>query len=93
MASSSAPELEVMARVHVTAGDISKDASAGVSRNAERDLRDDPEAKSRFLATFSAEEGAVIMKKVNRRFFVLIGLMYMIKQVYKLSDTCGVSPR
>ncbi|RAO68140.1 uncharacterized protein BHQ10_004152 [Talaromyces amestolkiae] len=44
-------------------------------------LRDDPEAKAAFLSTFSAEEEKAIMHKVNKRFFVLIGLMYMIKQI------------
>jgi hypothetical protein len=44
-------------------------------------LRDDPEAKAAFLSTFTSEEEKAIMHKVNKRFFVLIGLMYMIKQV------------
>lgn len=54
---------------------------ATVSRAGEANIHDDGNSKSRFLATFSAAEGAAIMKKVDRRFFVLIGLMYMIKQV------------
>lgn len=44
-------------------------------------LRNDPEAKAAFLSTFTSEEEKAIMHKVNKRFFVLIGLMYMIKQV------------
>ncbi|KAK7744803.1 hypothetical protein SLS62_010036 [Diatrype stigma] len=59
----------------------SKEADATVSRADETHLRDDRDAKARFLETFSAAEGAAIMKKVDRRFFVLIGLMYMIKQI------------
>lgn len=52
-------------------------------------LRDDPEAKAAFLSTFSAEEEKAIMHKVNKRFFVLIGLMYMIKQVcYPIIQYC-----
>ncbi|KAL7625727.1 hypothetical protein AAE478_004950 [Parahypoxylon ruwenzoriense] len=58
-----------------------KEPSATVSQAEETNLRDDEEAKSRFLSTFSAEEGDAIMRKVNRHFFVLIGLMYMIKQI------------
>lgn len=34
-----------------------------------------------FLSTFSAEEHNAIMKKVDRRFLLLIGLMYMLKNV------------
>lgn len=49
-------------------------------------LRDDPEAKAAFLSTFTSEEEKAIMHKVNKRFFVLIGLMYMIKQVCNSVD-------
>lgn len=44
-------------------------------------LRDDPEARAAFLATFSHEEAKAIMRKVDMRFFVLIGLMFMVKNV------------
>lgn len=44
-------------------------------------LRDDPAAKAAFLATFTPEEEKRIMRKVDRRFLVLIGLMYMVKTV------------
>lgn len=44
-------------------------------------LRDDPEARAAFLATFSQEEAKAIMRKVDIRFFVLIGLMFMVKNV------------
>lgn len=42
------------------------------------DDRRDVEA---FLATFSAEEHNSIMRKVDRRFLLLIGLMYMLKNI------------
>lgn len=42
------------------------------------DDRRDVEA---FLATFSAEEHNLIMRKVDRRFLLLIGLMYMLKNI------------
>lgn len=46
-----------------------------------RDLRHDPEARAAFLATFSAEEERAIMRKVDIRFCLLIGFMFMIKNV------------
>lgn len=54
---------------------------ATVSRADADTLGDDPEAKARFLATFDAVEEKRIMRKVDRHFFLLIGLMYMIKSV------------
>lgn len=56
-------------------------ASGLVSRADVVNLRDDPEAKAAFLATFSAEEEKRIMNKVNKVFFLLTGIMYLIKQV------------
>jgi hypothetical protein len=53
-------------------------------------LRNDPVAKAAFLATFTPEEEKMIMRKVDRRFLLLIGLMYMIKTVRKKKIT---SPR
>ncbi|EOO01168.1 putative vitamin h protein [Phaeoacremonium minimum UCRPA7] len=58
-----------------------KQAEVKVSRAATVLLRDDPEARAAFLSTFTAEEEKSIMRKVELRFSVLIGLMYMIKQV------------
>lgn len=52
-----------------------------VARAAEATLRDDPDARATFLASFTAEDEKRIMKKVDRRFLILIGLMYMVKQV------------
>ncbi|KAF2803254.1 permease of the major facilitator superfamily [Mytilinidion resinicola] len=37
--------------------------------------------KEAFLASFSAEDDKAIMRKVDRRFLLLIGLMYLIKNV------------
>lgn len=45
------------------------------------DPRENEEARVAFLATFSAEESKSIMRKVDRRFFVLIGVMFMFKSV------------
>ncbi|KAL2825795.1 major facilitator superfamily domain-containing protein [Aspergillus cavernicola] len=39
----------------------------------------DPEARQAFLATFSADEEKAVLRKVDRRFLVLIGLMFMVK--------------
>ena len=43
--------------------------------------RDDPVAKAEFLSSFTAEEEKSIMKKVDARFLLLTGIMYMIKTV------------
>ncbi|CAI7585348.1 unnamed protein product [Penicillium glandicola] len=37
--------------------------------------------REEFLATFSLEEEKKIRRKVDKRFFLLIGLMYMVKQI------------
>ena len=58
-----------------------KQATVTIARSDVDNLRDDPEAKAAFLSTFSAEEEKAIIRKVDRRFLVLIGLMYMIKTV------------
>lgn len=39
------------------------------------------EEKQAFLATFTAEDDKAIMRKVDRKFLLLIGLMYMVKNV------------
>jgi len=44
-------------------------------------LRDDPDAREAFLSEFSAKESKRIMSKVDRRFFILIGLMFLVKNV------------
>lgn len=49
--------------------------------NLSRDLRNDPEARTAFLATFTAEEEKKIMQKVDNRFLILIGFMFMFKNV------------
>lgn len=58
-----------------------KQADPTVSRADVDNLRDDPVAKARFLSTFTADEERKILNKVNRHFFLLIGIMYMIKSV------------
>jgi hypothetical protein len=44
-------------------------------------LRDDPSAREAFLSEFSAKESKDIMSKVDKRFFTLIGLMFLVKNV------------
>ena len=44
-------------------------------------LREDPDAREAFLGEFSAEESKAIMSKVDKRFFILIGLMFLVKNV------------
>lgn len=39
------------------------------------------ENREEFLATFSSQEEKHIRRKVDKRFLLLIGLMYMVKQV------------
>jgi hypothetical protein len=56
-------------------------ASNKVSRSNVVHLRDDPEAKTAFLSTFSADDEKRIMRKVDKIFFLLTGIMYLIKQV------------
>jgi hypothetical protein len=55
--------------------------SAIVARDDTVHLRDDPEAKATFLATFTAKDEKRIMRKVGMRFVFLAGVMYLIKQV------------
>lgn len=44
-------------------------------------LRNNLDARQEFLATFSAQESKAIMTKVDRRFFLLIGFMFLVKNV------------
>jgi hypothetical protein len=44
-------------------------------------LRENPDAREAFLAEFSANESKEIMSKVDNRFFILIGLMFLVKNV------------
>lgn len=39
------------------------------------------EDREQFLASFTAEEHDQIIRKVDRRFLLLIGLMYMLKNI------------
>ncbi len=50
-----------------------------VSEHADSD--DEAGEKAAFLASFSLEEEKKILRKIDHRFLILIGLMYMIKQV------------
>jgi hypothetical protein len=66
---------------HDTALQARHKTSAIVARDDTVHLRDDPEAKAAFLATFTAEDEKRIMRKVDMRFVFLAGVMYLIKQV------------
>ena len=44
-------------------------------------LRDNPDGREAFLAEFSAKESKDIISKVDKRFFILIGLMFLVKNV------------
>ncbi|KAJ9150378.1 High-affinity nicotinic acid transporter [Pleurostoma richardsiae] len=66
---------------HQAAEATRKKANVTISRAETVNLRDDPEARAAFLSTFTADEEKSIMRKVDLRFSVLIGLMYMIKQI------------
>ncbi|KAJ5012259.1 MFS transporter prlL [Colletotrichum sp. SAR 10_99] len=67
--------LEIGKTVPITHADLAS------LEDVSRDLRKDPEARAAFLATFTADEEKAIMKKVDRRFFVLIGIMFMVKNI------------
>lgn len=73
-------------------------ASGVVARGDDVHLRDDPEAKAAFLATFTADDEKRIMRKVDKRFVFLAGMMYLIKQVssracVKIGDWHGLQFR
>lgn len=42
---------------------------------------DSENSRAAFLSTFTAAEDKAVMRKVDRRFLLLIGLMYIIKNV------------
>ncbi|KAF4842427.1 MFS transporter prlL [Colletotrichum siamense] len=67
--------LEIGKTVPITHADLAS------LEDVSRDLRKDPEARAAFLATFTADEEKAIMNKVDRRFFVLIGIMFMVKNI------------
>lgn len=56
-------------------------ASVVTLDSSQSDAAADPRA---FLASFSAEEDKAIRRKVDRRFLWLIGLMYIIKNVWHI---------
>lgn len=71
----------------VSSGDIApiptdvKHAPATVVARNDKSIHDDPTARSAFLSSFSAKEEKTILRKVDKQFLLLIGFMYMIKQV------------
>ena len=86
MSDSKVPEVstaapEVIVNRDAAAQTRQKAANSKVARGDVVHLRDDPEAKAAFLATFTAEDEKRIMRKVDMRFVFLAGVMYLIKQV------------
>jgi hypothetical protein len=73
-----------------TAGNTKENADVTIideeSLDGKRKLRDDPDAREAFLAEFSAKESKEILDKVDKRFFILIGLMFLVKTV------CSTNP-
>jgi MFS transporter, ACS family, DAL5 transporter family protein len=59
---------------------VNKEAGTHViSEHSDSD--DEAPEKAAFLGSFSLEEEKKILRKIDHRFLLLIGLMYMIKQV------------
>ena len=83
--STAAPDVTINRDV---AAQARQKASGVVARGDVVHLRDDPEAKAAFLATFTAEDEARIMRKVDMRFVFLAGVMYLIKQVDQSNICC-----
>lgn len=57
-------------------------SATSISTDTDFDVSSDKRA---FLKTFSPEEDRAIMRKVDKRFLLLIGLIYLIKNV---SNSC-----
>lgn len=53
----------------------------GSSLSSQPQNIDEAGSKELFLATFTPEDDAKIMRKVDRRFLLLIGILYMTKNV------------
>jgi hypothetical protein len=61
---------------------VGKDLDKNVVSIVPESIIDEEAAeKAAFLASFTLEEEKNILRKIDYRFLVLIGLMYMIKQV------------
>jgi hypothetical protein len=58
--------------------DVTPEGSTKVSSN---DVEND---KAAFLSSFTAAENKAIMRKVDKRFLLVIGMMYLIKNVRAL---------
>ncbi|KAL2204697.1 putative vitamin H transporter [Sarocladium strictum] len=56
-------------------------AVANIEEDYTKDLRRSPEARMDFLATFTADDEKVIMRKVDARFLILIGTMFLFKNI------------
>ncbi|TDZ33810.1 MFS transporter prlL [Colletotrichum spinosum] len=80
MASTTQPD-EIRVDHDAAAATRKLQANSTVARANVVNLRDDPEARAAFLSTFSAEEERSVLRTIDKRFLILIGVMYMIKQI------------
>ncbi|KAF2829730.1 high-affinity nicotinic acid transporter [Ophiobolus disseminans] len=91
MSSSKDIEVSTASSDIVVNQDVATEARQKANNKASRanivHLRDDPEAKAAFLSTFTADEEKRIMRKVDKIFFLLTGMMYLIKQVDQNNTT------
>jgi hypothetical protein len=68
---------------------VGKDLDKNVVSVIPESIDDEAAEKAAFLASFTLEEEKKILRKIDYRFLVLIGLMYMIKQVRSIFiDIC-----
>lgn len=85
----------------VSSGDIApvltelKQASTTIVARNDKSIHHDPDARAAFLSSFSAKEEKTVLRKVDKQFLLLIGFMYMIKQVrtaLRGLRTCKLTP-
>lgn len=67
-----------------------KDALVAIYKNASTKLEIAFQTKSEFLSSFTQEENKEIMRKVDKRFLLLIGMMLAIKNVSIHNPNCEV---
>ena len=60
--------------------------SALIDETPQSPQTNDDAAKKAFLASFSEQEDKIIMRKVDRRFLSLIGILYMTKNAITTVD-------
>lgn len=62
---------------------ISKDLEVDISKDDKtpETASETSQTRAEFLSSFTQDENKAIMRKVDRRFLLLIGMMYIIKNV------------